>query len=954
MRLNNYPLLLQISSLGLSGPTFSDTKLLLCLGEKLKDNEQCILFLKKCRSLRIFPVFIRNNFQFSENIFPIGPSSSCKQLLFKLRLQALNQNITFKYELVREIKTDIHLLRTKLQSATTPTMYSTLIEKFNCNNEITKIAAKQRLSQKLNWLIYKYYTAEWSNWRPYSPNRWYEITRNDQDPNFRSPNLEPVDTVEPQVTTTTTTTTQHKVTHINIEETSIPEECKELLSLGPGYAVTPNFRGKNKEHIIQEICDKIAETAIRLRWNTHFKERPSAPTLDQHLKMISPFDKKYTKPPPTENLDLENRLVQFQDTVRKILNNTSVSANLTRPQKDALRKMKSNDNLHISVADKTAEFVVMKKSDHINVTKLHFENTAYKKLEMPQSEKTAIKFIAKLTESLENKVNSKWREICRRRNLSEKIYDLFASHHTTLPTGRVQIKTHKHSSEEISSIPTELLKVRPIVSNCNSPMDKLTFLLCHLLNPLLDAVPSHLKNTHDVLTKLQRLSPEQLKGQTFFTADVEALYTNINVETAIDDIIELAGEHRNLLKLYGLTLTDIHELLEVSLLNSYFVYDNQVYNQLYGFFMGVRPAPLGAIIKMWKLEKNSIYVDSRISPIFYGRYYDDLAAVTSNIRKARLICTSIETEDPDNRIKLTVDYPNTRNDYTPFLNMEVKIGKDGSLDTRLYRKPQKKLLTLHYSSHHPLSVKEHTITNMYDTADNVSSNSTNKQHSERMIDELLLNNGYTSRVLDRIKDKRRNRRPNPSKNREVLDPVTTLKVPFLSDRCTAKIKEAAKSLQIPVRVVTTPGKKLRDILTSSRPLDKKKCPNNNCRTCLALNNNGNCTDRNVVYEVKCSYVECQQSGIGIYNGETYRPIGDRYTEHFRSANNPTAKSYKDMPLAKHYAEHHQEGNPKLELTVLQRASTTVDRKIKEARLILKNKPDLNNRDEQIELRKYLV
>ena len=133
-------------------------------------------------------------------------------------------------------------------------------------------------------------------------------------------------------------------------------------------------------------------------------------------------------------------------------------------------------------------------------------------------------------------------------------------------------------------------------------MDRITFLLCHLLKPLLDVVPSHLKNTHDVLTKLQRLSPEQLKGQTFFTADVEALYTNINVETAIDDIIEIAGENRNLLKLHGLTLTDIHELLEVALLNSYFVYDQQVYNQLFGFFMGVRPAPLGAIIKMWKLS----------------------------------------------------------------------------------------------------------------------------------------------------------------------------------------------------------------------------------------------------------------------------------------------------------------------------------------------------------------
>ncbi|KAL5263849.1 hypothetical protein ACHWQZ_G005056 [Mnemiopsis leidyi] len=175
---------------------------------------------------------------------------------------------------------------------------------------------------------------------------------------------------------------------------------------------------------------------------------------------------------------------------------------------------------------------------------------------------------------------------------------------------------------------------------------------------------------------------------------------------------------------------------------------------------------------------------------------------------------------------------------------------------------------------------------------------------------------------------------------------------YMSDRCTAKIKEAAKSLQIPVRVVTTPGKKLRDILTSSRPLDKKKCPSKNCRTCLALNNNnGNRTVRTVVYEVKCSYVECQQSGIEIYNGETYRPVGDRYTEQFRS-NNPTAKSYKDMPFAKHYPIHHQEGNPKLELTVLQRASTTVDRKVKEAQFILKNKPDLNKRDEQIELRKH--
>ena len=134
-------------------------------------------------------------------------------------------------------------------------------------------------------------------------------------------------------------------------------------------------------------------------------------------------------------------------------------------------------------------------------------------------------------------------------------------------------------------------------------MDRITFLICHILKPLLDHIPSHLKNTHDALVKLQAVPKEKLKGKTFFTADVEALYTNINVETAINNIMDFASENKQHLNLYGLTLTDIHELMEISLLNSYFVYDRQVYIQLQGFFMGVRPAPIGAIIKMWTLEK---------------------------------------------------------------------------------------------------------------------------------------------------------------------------------------------------------------------------------------------------------------------------------------------------------------------------------------------------------------
>ena len=90
-------------------------------------------------------------------------------------------------------------------------------------------------------------------------------------------------------------------------------------------------------------------------------------------------------------------------------------------------------------------------------------------------------------------------------------------------------------------------------------MDCITFLLCYILKPLLDHIPSHLKNTHDALVRLQSIPPDKIKAKTFFIADVEALYTNINVETALNNMIDFASEHQHKLNLYGLTLTDIHE-----------------------------------------------------------------------------------------------------------------------------------------------------------------------------------------------------------------------------------------------------------------------------------------------------------------------------------------------------------------------------------------------------------
>ena len=245
---------------------------------------------------------------------------------------------------------------------------------------------------------------------------------------------------------------------------------------------------------------------------------------------------------------------------------------------------------------------------------------------------------------------------------------------------------------------------------------------------------------------------------------------------------------------------------------------------------------------------------------------------------------------------------------------------------------------------------------MYKTANDVSSSPANKIHSEKLVDDLLINNAYDKSTLEKIKHASKSKRK--KKKSSISDnggTKSTLKIPYLSDQCTARIKNAAKKHKIPIRVVSTPGLKLKNILTSSRPLDKPKCPNNNCITCKALKGSGKCNDQNIIYHMNCEMETCLPIRRGNYDGETLRETHDRFDEHYRQAKNTTGKSYVDKPWAKHYQKYHPNcESPKICIEVVGRASTTIERKIREARAILKNNSDLNDKNEQSDIRRFLV
>ena len=174
------------------------------------------------------------------------------------------------------------------------------------------------------------------------------------------------------------------------------------------------------------------------------------------------------------------------------------------------------------------------------------------------------------------------------------------------------------------------------------------------------------------------------------------------------------------------------------------------------------------------------------------------------------------------------------------------------------------------------------------------------------------------------------------------------KVTDTSRMMSTDIRRAIQSSNLNVRIVERPQSSLKQLLVESRPYDKVCTDTSKCPICSNSNAPVRCTQKDVVYQINCDL--CGAT----YVGETGRPLVVRYQEHFRSAANPNAKSYKNMAFSKHYLDQHYGQKPKLSVKILKRTKGSVERKITEALFIQKLNPDLNGKYEQLNVLDFLV
>ena len=272
-------------------------------------------------------------------------------------------------------------------------------------------------------------------------------------------------------------------------------------------------------------------------------------------------------------------------------------SNITNVDKKTIKDLKEKDVICLP-SDKGTEFCIIQKDrysqaalDHLN------DSNTYQK-------------VPRMTaKTVENKVNLVWKNICSRNKFPPFVVKSFVASNTELPKFYHLIKTHKTGPD---------IKIRPIVSNINGPTQWISWLLSKTLKPLLTSVPTHLENSYELIERIQDGDSNNNKTLPYpCSLDVVSLYTSIPIQEAIDNTVDRI-EHGT----FHLSRLDVAELLNATLNNMYFTFEDRIFRQTKGLPMGSSVSGILAILFMDKLEKIALSSYRLISP--YKRYIDDI------------------------------------------------------------------------------------------------------------------------------------------------------------------------------------------------------------------------------------------------------------------------------------------------------------------------------------------
>lgn len=244
---------------------------------------------------------------------------------------------------------------------------------------------------------------------------------------------------------------------------------------------------------------------------------------------------------------------------------------------------------------------------------------------------------------------------------------------------------------------------RPVTSTCGTPLSIISTFLDYKLQPFLQFMPTHIRDSFDLKQKLEKLGklPDNAR---LFTADAVSMYTNIDTPHGLEIIKKWIVSLKLERKIEEDFPTEfIMDLLTLVMTENVFQFGNTYWIQLVGTAMGTPIAVTYAnLYSGWK-ERDALIPKFRQNLLHISRFVDDLFGIWIP-----------SSNDPEN---LQFEhFKEELNDYKPgilkweveklcekvnFLDLTIEVTKERTLTFKTYQKELNLFLYLPSHSAHP-------------------------------------------------------------------------------------------------------------------------------------------------------------------------------------------------------------------------------------------------------------
>ena len=612
--------------------------------------------------------------------------------------------------------------------------------------------------------------------------------------------------------------------------------------------------------------------------------------------------------------------------------------NLSKCEKDALKRLKTNLDIIVKPADKGGATVIMNRDLYRAEALRQLNNTKYySKIPESLATKNALK-IKEIMTKIKNKkfiTEAQYKYLTGPEDYSTRKFYL-------LPKIHKDVKKWPHPS---------MPEGRPIVSDTNSESSRAAEYIDSFLGPLATQHFSYLKNSYDFVSKIRNV--EFPPNYLLVTGDVKSLYTNMDLKRTMDVVRETFMKYPDPAR----PDRELLELLEYTLYNNDFSFDNQQYLQLCGVPMGKKYSPNLSNLFLIYFD-NCAKTGYSHSPEYYYRYLDDVHFIWAwGIDKLMEFQNYLNQLIPG----IEITFEHSANEI-PFLDVLLYIEKN-TIQTRTYFKATDTHQLLHTASYHPKHTCMGILKSQFIRFKRLSSTYTDYHQTCNVLFSFLMNRGYSASAFRKLKYSIwYNYIP---KTEPVVKNILPIIMPY-SDVGKTLVKEYKsiighteifKNLQ-PVAAFKIAPSLRKTLIRSDFNHDKQirqikptknqflKCGSRKCKCCIYYAVAGNkiksneskqdftlvglmdCQTKNVIYCIGCTKCQIQ------YVGETGRSVRDRLNNHLS-----------DISLKKHTAisiHFNQSGHSKMNLKIraiekLPEQSLAPDRKQKEISWIKKLK-----------------